>query len=259
MSRGMGQIFKIETQLLLGRLLTRSGDQAWDFVVPFALLHVFPGKLQIAAFYYLIIKIGIFLLTTWVGKWIDSNQRRKVVKIGVCVQFFAVLGGIVCFYLLDRSVHNKTIFLEGAVVVALFAFLSFFGVLASLGSLITDISVGNDLAPAMIPADRLTQFNSWLRRIDLGTEVGAPIVAGILFALESPNIHLLGLVIVALWNLVSFVPEYLLLLNVIQESGLHIKETGTAKRWKDLFHFSFKEAISRPIFWLIFSYVFRFT
>jgi len=250
----MGQIFKIETQLLLGRLLTRSGDQAWDFVVPFALLHVFPGKLQIAAFYYLIIKIGIFLLTTWVGKWIDSNQRRKVVKIGVCVQFFAVLGGIVCFYLLDRSVHNKTIFLEGAVVVALFAFLSFFGVLASLGSLITDISVGNDLAPAMIPADRLTQFNSWLRRIDLGTEVGAPIVAGILFALESPNIHLLGLVIVALWNLVSFVPEYLLLLNVIQESGLHIKETGTAKRWKDLFHFSFKEAISRPIFWLIFSY-----
>ncbi|MEK2687798.1 ABC transporter substrate-binding protein [Bdellovibrio sp. GT3] len=250
----MSQVLKIETQLLLGRLLTRSGDQAWDFIVPFALLHVFPGKLQIAALYYLIIKIGTFLLTPWVGKWIDSNQRGKVVKIGVWVQFFAILGGILCFYLLDGSVHNKFIYVEDGLVKPLFALLSFFGIMASLGSLITDISVGNDLAPSLIPAEKLTKFNSWLRRIDLATEVGAPIVAGILFALESPHIHLLGLLIVAIWNLTSFVPEYFLLLNVIRKSGLHIKETNATKSWKELFHFNYKEAVSNPIFWLIFSY-----
>ncbi|MFS4457907.1 ABC transporter substrate-binding protein [Bdellovibrio sp. HCB2-146] len=254
MSRSGMNVFKIETQLLLGRLLTRSGDQAWDFVIPFALLHVFPGKLQIAALYYLIIKIGTFLLTPWVGKWIDSNQRSRVVKVGVWLQFFAVLGGMTCFYFLDASMHEKFVYLNGEWIVPLFVLLSFLGILASLGSLITDISVGNDLAPTLIPAEKLTQFNSWLRRIDLGTEVGAPILAGILFALESPAVHLLGLLIVALWNLISFVPEYLLLLNVIHKSGLHVKKTDAVKSWKELFYFDFKESIANPIFWLIFSY-----
>lgn len=206
-----------------------------------------------AALYYLLIKIGTFLITPWVGKWIDSNQRSRVVKIGVWVQFFAVFGGIVCFYLLDSSVHQNN-YPEDGIVVPLFAILALLGIMASLGSLITDISVGNDLAPALISADKLTHFNSWLRRVDLGTEVGAPIFAGILFSLESPNVHLLGLLLVALWNLVSFVPEYILLLNVIHKSGLHIKETDATKSWKELFHFNFKESISNPIFWLIFSY-----
>lgn len=248
------KFFKVETQLLLGRFLTRSGDQAWDFVVPFALLHVFPGKLQIAAFYYLIIKIGSFLLTPLIGKWIDSNQRERVVKIGVSLQFAAVLGGIFCFYLLDGAVHRNLTFLNESFVAPLFAILSVLGIMASLGSLITDIAVGNDLAPALVAPAKLTQFNSWLRRIDLGTEVGAPIVAGILFSLESSQVHLLGLVLVAVWNLVSFVPEYLLLKNVIRKSGLHIKAIHATPTWKELFHFNFKAAIASPIFWLVFSY-----
>ncbi len=251
----MNKLFKIETQLLVGRLLTRSGDQAWDFVIPFALLHVFPGKLQIAALYYLIIKIGTFFLTPWVGKWIDSNQRSLVVKNGIWLQFLAVLGGILSFYLLDNSVHQRfTLLPESDSVVPLFAVLSLFGVMASLGSLITDISVGNDLAPTLIPANKLTQFNSWLRRIDLSTEVGAPIVAGILFSLESSKVHLLGLVLVATWNLISFIPEYALLLNVIKKSGLHIKKTNSVKTWKELFLFDIKSSVSSPIFWLILSY-----
>ncbi|MEN0060072.1 MAG: ABC transporter substrate-binding protein [Bdellovibrio sp.] len=255
MSRAWDKIVKTEAQLLAGRLLTRSGDQAWDFVVPFALLHVFPGKLQVAALDYLIIKMGTFFLTPWVGRWIDSSQRTAVIKAGVWLQFFAVLGGIVIFYLLDALVVGWSLVLsvrEG--VIALFSLLSLFGVLASLGSLITDISVGNDLAPALIPSERLTQFNSWLRRVDLGTEVGAPIVAGVLFALESSRVPLLGLVLIAVWNLLSFVPEYLLLLNVIKKSGLHIKETNVTKSWKELLQFNIRESVANPIFWLIFSY-----
>lgn len=254
MSIGTGRIFKIETQLLLGRLLTRSGDQAWDFVVPFALLHVFPGKLQIAALYYLIIKIGTFLLTPLIGKWIDSSQRSKVVKVGIWIQFFAVLGGIVAFYLLDAVTHAITEFGDGILVVSLFAVLSIFGIFASLGSVITDIAVGNDLAPSLIPADMLTQFNSWLRRIDLGTEVGAPILAGVLFASEVSGIHLFGLLAVALWNLISFVPEYLLLVNVIKKSNLPLKASGATKRFKELFTINFRDSIANPIFWLILSY-----
>lgn len=249
----MARFFNIERKLLLGRLLTRSGDQAWDFVIPFALLHVFPGRLQIAAFYYLIIKIGTFLLTTSAGKWMDSSQRGVVVRAGVWIQFFAVLGGMVSFWYLDQAVHGGSTFSD-VFVIALFALLCLFGTFASIGSIITDIAVGNDLAPAMISSDRLTWFNSWLRRIDLGTEVGAPILAGVIYAQESSQVHLVGLVFIALWNLVSFVPEYLLLKNVVESSQLQKQITTSTQSWKDLLQVDFRKALRNPIFPLIFSY-----
>lgn len=250
----MKSFFNSEKQLLLSRLLTRSGDQAWDFVIPFALLHAFPGRLQIAALYYLIIKIGTFVVTPSVGKWIDSTPRSFVVKTGVWIQFFAVLAGMICFWFLDIEAHKGGDLLKAPDTLILFGALCFAGILASLGSLITDISVGNDLAPSLVPSDRLTSFNSWLRRIDLGTEVGGPILAGLLFSLESPSIHLFGLILIALWNLVSFVPEYLLLKNVIKKSGLQVKVMTTTASWRELFQFNLKEAIRNPIFFLIFSY-----
>ena len=249
----MARFFNIERKLLLGRLLTRSGDQAWDFVIPFALLHVFPGRLQIAAFYYLIIKIGTFLLTTSAGKWMDSSQRGTVVRAGVWIQFFAVLGGMVSFWYLDQAVHHESSFTDLSVV-GLFAILCLFGTFASIGSIITDIAVGNDLAPAMVSSDRLTWFNSWLRCIDLGTEVGAPILAGVIYAQESSQIHLVGLLFIALWNLISFVPEYLLLKNVVENSQLQKQVSTSTQSWKDLLQVDFRKAITNPIFPLIFSY-----
>ncbi|UOF01354.1 MFS transporter [Bdellovibrio reynosensis] len=249
----MNGFFNVEKRLLLGRLLTRSGDQAWDFVIPFALLHVFPGRLQIAAFYYLIVKIGTFFLTTSAGKWIDANQRIRVVSAGVWLQFIAVLGGIFSFYYLDKIVHQGLGFSD-AQVLSVFAVLSLFGILASIGSVITDISVGNDLAPSLVPIDRLTWFNSWLRRIDLGTEVGAPIIAGLIYSLESASVHLLGLALIALWNLASFVPEFLLLRNVVNSSKVLKEVKSSTESWKDLVQVDLKKAVSNPIFFLIFSY-----
>ncbi|MFM6928469.1 MAG: ABC transporter substrate-binding protein [Bdellovibrio sp.] len=249
----MAKFFNIERKLLLGRLLTRSGDQAWDFVIPFALLHAFPGRLQIAAFYYLIIKIGTFLLTTSAGKWMDSSQRGAVIRAGVWIQFFAVIGGMISFWYLDQAVHLGRTLTEPTIAL-LFAVLCLFGVFASLGSIITDIAVGNDLAPALVSSERLTAFNSWLRRIDLGTEVGAPILAGVIYAQESAQLHLVGLLLIALWNLISFVPEYLLLKNVVDSSKLQKQISSTTQSWKDLIQVDFRKALSNPIFPLIFSY-----
>jgi iron-regulated transporter 1 len=250
----MKPVLNSEKQLLLGRLLTRSGDQAWDFVIPFALLHAFPGRLQIAALYYLILKTGTFVLTPTVGKWIDSTARGFVVKTGIWAQFFAVLAGMICFWFLDIEVHKGSGLMERPQILLLFSALCLAGILASLGSLITDISVGNDLAPALVPSERLTSFNSWLRRIDLGTEVGGPVLAGLLFSLESPAIHLLGLMLIAAWNLTSFIPEYLLLKNVLAKSGLADKKLNSPSGWRELFKFNIKEAIRHPLFLLIFSY-----
>ncbi|WP_231839113.1 solute carrier 40 family transporter [Bdellovibrio bacteriovorus] len=252
MSMKVQSLLRIETQLLLGRLLTRSGDQAWDFVVPFALLVIFPGKLQVAAFYYLIVKIGTFLLTPSSGKWIDTHPRIQVVKWGVWLQFFAILAGMVFFGMLDGLVRAGG--RESWLLSVLFIALALSGVMASLGSQITDISVGNDLAPSLVAPEKLTHFNSWLRRIDLATEVGAPILAGALFAFHPEQLPLAGLFLIGLWNLVSFVPEYFLLRNVIQRSGLKIKVLTEAQSWKDTFHINLRGSFSDPIFWLILSY-----
>ena len=43
---------KNQTRLLLGRLLTKSDDQAWDFTVPLVLLQLFPEELRVAALYF---------------------------------------------------------------------------------------------------------------------------------------------------------------------------------------------------------------
>ncbi|WP_235046078.1 solute carrier 40 family transporter [Bdellovibrio bacteriovorus] len=252
MSMKVQSLFRIETQLLVGRLLTRSGDQAWDFVVPFALLVIFPGKLQVAAFYYLIVKIGTFLLTPSSGKWIDTHPRIQVVKWGVWLQFFAILAGMVFFGMLDNLIRDGG--RDSWLLPVLFVALALSGVMASLGSQITDISVGNDLAPSLVAPEKLTQFNSWLRRIDLATEVGAPILAGTLFAFHPAQLPLAGLFLIGLWNLISFVPEYFLLKNVIQKSGLKVKALAQVQSWKETFQIKLHGSFADPIFWLILSY-----
>jgi iron-regulated transporter 1 len=63
-----------------------------------------------------------------------------------------------------------------------------------------------------------------------------------------------GLLLIALWNLISFVPEYLLLKNVVDNSQLQKQITTSTQSWKDLLQVDFRKAVTNPIFPLIFSY-----
>jgi iron-regulated transporter 1 len=247
----------IEKKLLLGRLLTRSGDHAWDFAVPLALLHAFPGRLQIAAMFYLVTKLLMMLVTPRCGRWIDQTPRLKVLRFGIVLQLIAVICGGLFFTAVDSQVHNE---------VAVSAFAVFFGglvlagVMASLGSLITDISVGNDVVPALVASERLTQFNSWLRRVDLATEVISPIIAGLLFALSPSGFHLAGFFLIVLWNVISFFPEYFLLRGAIASIPASADKKGalvTASMtsfWSKLLQFDFKSLREQSLAPLLISY-----
>ncbi|MBY0415399.1 MAG: hypothetical protein K2Q18_14600 [Bdellovibrionales bacterium] len=48
--------------------MTRFGDQAWDFVVPLALIELFPGKIQLIATLYLISKLSQIFIGPWFSK-----------------------------------------------------------------------------------------------------------------------------------------------------------------------------------------------
>lgn len=203
-------------RLLLGRLLTRSGDQAWDFAVPIVLLKLLPDHLRIAALYYLLIRLfGVFLIPR-VASVIDTKDRMSVVRIGLFLQFVGVLLGAISVYTLWSLGTLNPSFMDSQFL-GVFLFMVVSGLVGSLGASLMDIAIANDLAPSVFSGQDLARFNSRFRQVDLATEVGSPVVAGLLLAISDLWIPLAGFFLVALWNLLSFFPEYGILRSVFRD------------------------------------------
>ena len=205
----------ISFKILLGRLLTRSGDQAWEFAVPLTLLHIFPGQIRIAAAYYLVVKLLNVLITPRLAKIIDQKSRIKVAYSSITMQLVGVLIGAAGFVVLNLVNSTETNVGVGTVI-SIFTVLAVAGILSSLGSTLMDISVANDLVPSVIPNDQLPKFNSRMSQLDLFTEVTSPLMAGLLLTIAHPTIALFGFLLIALWNLISFFPELFLLRSIFK-------------------------------------------
>lgn len=197
----------VSRRLLISRFFTRSGDQAWDFAVPVVLLKIYPSQIHIAAFYYLLVKVGQVLLLPSLASLIDRISRLKAIQVGIGLQFFSILvASVAVIYGLTGT--------EG-ILSPWLLILIISGIGSSLGSSFMEISVANDLVPAAISKESLGAFNSRLRQVDLGTEVGAPVVSGSLLLITQVNIPHLGFLIIVIWNLISFIPEYFLIRSAL--------------------------------------------
>lgn len=201
----------IHFKILLSRFLTRFGDQAWDFAVPLVLIGLFPGKLQIVALYFLAVKVVQFFLTPWVMTSIDLWERKKVFVLGIGSQTTA----LILSWLLIISQY-ETIRTQSTFAYLLLALLILFGIISSIGSSLMEVSVGFDLAVDCLKKDELPVFNSRLKRLDLLTEVCAPLIAGMFLLLDIKSLPYFGFTLIALINLVSFLPEYQLLSSVLK-------------------------------------------
>lgn len=200
--------------MLIGRLLTRSGDQAWDFAVPLVLLQILPGELRIAALYYLLVRIAMVLFLPRFSKVIDHIDRLKATRLGVFLQLVGVLFGFACILVLSRLITHS---LKSIEFLSVFLVLVLSGIISQLGSTFMDISIANDLVPSSFKGDDLARFNSRLRQVDLFTEVASPVIAGSLLLFTSLHWPLFGFSLIALWNVVSFFPEYGLLKSIFNE------------------------------------------
>lgn len=147
---------------------------------------------------------------------IDTKDRASAVKLALSLQFFGVLIGAFGIYLLSSLGISDPSFGE-ARFLSIFVLLVFGGILGSLGASLMDIAIANDLAPSVFEGKTLAKFNSRFRQIDLLTEVGAPVLAGLLLVFHTSFIPLTGFFTVALWNLLSFFPEYGLLHSIFKE------------------------------------------
>lgn len=203
-------------RLLTGRLLTRFGDQAWDFAVPIILLKILPNHLRIAALYYLIVRFLSVLVVPRLASVIDTKDRRSVVRIGLVLQFVGVLLSATSVYVLWSLKESNPSF-ENLKFLGAFSFMVASGLIANLGATLMDIAISNDLAPSVFSGTELSKFNSRFRQIDLLAEVGAPVIAGLLLALPSFWMPLTGFALIAAWNLISFFPEFSILHSVFND------------------------------------------
>ena len=94
-------------KILLGRFLTRSGDQAWDFAVPLTLLKIFPEQIRIAAAYFLIVKLLHVLIFPRLALLIDQRSRIKIAYTGITMQLIGVLCGSVALNFLNIATSGQ--------------------------------------------------------------------------------------------------------------------------------------------------------
>lgn len=203
-----------EAKILLSRLLTRSGDQAWSFAVPIVLIQVLSGHSQAVFAYFFLTFLGGFLLMPYVGRMIDRSARKRAIQVGIIGQLLGVGLAYGAMRLIARYAHISGQSIDPAML-GLIACLLGASLIGNLGSSMTDIAIASDIAPSIIPPERLASFNSRLRQLDLFTEVASPIAAGILLASFDEKASLWGFGLIALWNILSFFPEYFLIQSVL--------------------------------------------
>lgn len=207
--------FSLPTRLLMSRLLTRSGDQAWDFAVPLLLLRIFPGQIRFAALYYLVVRLAVAMALPHFASIIDRTSRKQAVRLGIGLQLIGVVLGAL---IVGVSETPQIAAREQSPSPWLFiALLSFSGILSGLGAAFMDISIANDLVPSTFGPENLPTVNSRLRQVDLLTEIAAPVLAGLMLLLSPVPLPLLGFYLIAVWNVVSFFPEYGLLRSIFNE------------------------------------------
>jgi iron-regulated transporter 1 len=213
-------------RILWSRFLTHSGDQAWDFALPLALVGIVPGGIGTVALFYLIIRSVHLILVSKVCGLLDRWNRLITVRVGIGAQTFGVVAALVAMTGL-RSNQGDAHLLDWSATSAFFTLALLAGIFSSLGATLMEVAVAQDWIPTVVPPNELAHVNSHLKQIDLMTELSAPIVAGLLLAIPTMGGQLLGVYAIAAWNLVSFLPEYRLLRSVHQNETKLDKIAGT--------------------------------
>jgi iron-regulated transporter 1 len=208
----------LQNKILVSRLLTRSGDQAWDFAVPVTLITLFPAHISLIALIYFLTKLGSVIFQPWLSSFIDHWMRLKTAACGALLQLSGIATVVLSvFQLTAKAVTHDSLWLQPQLW-PWFAATVAGSLLSTLGAGLMDVSVGNDWIPAAVPQHRLAVINTRLQRLDLLTEVLSPVIAGLILSASAAGGPLTGFTTIALWNALSFIPEILLLRNVFLSS-----------------------------------------
>ncbi|XP_063714689.1 solute carrier family 40 member 1-like isoform X2 [Symsagittifera roscoffensis] len=214
----------IKWQLYYTHALQAWGDRWWGFSLGLFLVILSPdeGSLRVTALNSISISISLILLLHVIGYWIDLSRRLHVIRVTVLVQnLCAVVSNILIYILLDSYLDtghigdwSVTLYLAGII---------FMSVVGRLSSAANSIAIEKDWVVVIANAGHfaLTDVNATMRRIDMVTNIVAPIFVG--FLMEGAGRKFTALFI-AVWNVVSALLEYSILVHVYTlEPALSVK------------------------------------
>jgi len=200
--------------LYLSHGLSAFGDRLWQFAVPVLFLQLWSDTLLPVALCQLLIQGGLTCFLPSVGTWVGKTDRLKTVlsSIFVC----NLMTTISCSLLIsipllipERPVPlNQTYILLSLIILC--------GLIGELLNQAGTIALEKHWVVILANKDEdyLTEMNSVMKRIDLGSKLLAPVVTGILvdglYGYFNDHIKVLiyTATIVGVWNLISLVLEF---------------------------------------------------
>jgi iron-regulated transporter 1 len=198
--------------LYVQTFLASFGERLWGFAVPMLLATMYPKNMWPAATLAFIETMSGFLSGPTVGALIDRSSRLAIMRVALVGQNVSIVVASGCFYALvwfdlgsaDAVPYDKWTFWVPMLCLYLVAALN------SVAALADSVSIKKIWVPAICHGneDLLRSTNASMRRINLLCEVGAPLAFGLMLSfLPKDRAISISILVVVVWNIVSFVPE----------------------------------------------------
>ncbi|KAF2223150.1 Ferroporti-1 [Elsinoe ampelina] len=194
-------------KLYVSHSLAAWNSRMFEFGAVLFLSTIYPNTLLPASVYALARSLAAVLLSTWLGKIVDTKSRISVVRISIVGQRVSVIVSCGLIYLLDRLRGPA-----GLTPWLLLAILSLLACVEKLSATMNTIAIERDwvVVVAAGSTEDLRAMNSTMRRIDLTCKLVAPLLIAFIHG-WSPKIGYLATFAIAL---LSVPTEYLLIARV---------------------------------------------
>eukprot|EP00457_Paulinella_chromatophora_P001888 gb/GEZN01001890.1/.p1 GENE.gb/GEZN01001890.1/~~gb/GEZN01001890.1/.p1 ORF type:complete len:530 (+),score=92.59 gb/GEZN01001890.1/:1012-2601(+) len=239
---------KVRFALYSAHALQSFGDRLWNFAVPILFISIWTETLFPAALFSFVLSGGGFFLMSSVGAWMDAENRLKVMRIGLLGQNSLIVLNC-AFLLVIVALEERTSTSIAAKepvwtwqLILIFSLLLLSALVAQLCSNVVLLALERDWVVSISKPENLKVYNATLRRIDLLCKFCAPVFFGAVVEFV-PREQLysdvkLGSLVVAAWNAVAAVPQYIALAYLYRSfPALHHKEPQALSK---------AEAVSTP-------------
>ncbi|XP_076959631.1 solute carrier family 40 member 2-like [Bidens hawaiensis] len=190
------------------------GLLTWEFSVGLYMINVWPDSLLMAAAYGVVESATTTIFGPLVGQWIDNSTYPKVLRVWLLTQNLSfIVSGVTVVGLLispDLRLTNATKFFLLVVLTNLS------GAVAVLSTLAGTILIEREWVVVISEghsSNLLTKLNSRIRRIDLISNLFAPVVTGFIISFVSMKASAVSL---AIWNILSVFLSYWFLNSVYE-------------------------------------------
>ncbi|XP_070565069.1 ferroportin-like [Ptychodera flava] len=195
------------------QVLSTWGYRMWSFAIGFYLVAIDRDSLRVIALYGLTLCASTLIMGPAIGNWVDKTQRLKVIRRSLLLQNSSL---ILCALLLTMLIALGSDFVvlwHGTLFLMVVFAIIVLGDLAHLSGQAERISIQKDWVVVLAGTDkaRLASLNAILLRIDLVSDIAAPIFIGWVMTFGS---LLAGTLVIAVWALLGGLLEYFLMWKI---------------------------------------------